>query len=93
MKHKTVLGDFTKYVSLNILGQMAYSCYTLADTFFVSANLGADGLTALNLAFPVFCLISGTGLMIGMGGGTKYSISKSRKKPKRQITLLQMQFI
>lgn len=72
----SILKDFSKYVSLNILGQMAYSCYTLADTFFVSAKLGANGLTALNLAFPVFCLISGTGLMIGMGGGIRYSIFK-----------------
>lgn len=77
---KRVFKDFMKYVSLNILGQMAYSCYTLADTFFVSASLGADGLTALNLAFPIFCLLNGTGLMIGMGGGTRYSIAKSRGK-------------
>ena len=75
---KAVLKNFVKYVSLNILGQMAYSCYTLADTFFVSARLGANGLTALNLAFPVFCLLNGTGPMIGMGGGTRYSIAKSR---------------
>lgn len=75
---KSVFQDFMKYVSLNILGQMAYSCYTLADTFFVSASLGADGLTALNLAFPMFCLLNGTGLMVGMGGGTRYSIAKSR---------------
>lgn len=79
MNHsKSVFQDFMKYVSLNILGQMAYSCYTLADTFFVSASLGADGLTALNLAFPVFCLLNGTGLMIGMGGGTRYAIARSR---------------
>ncbi len=80
MDNKKVLRDFLKYVSLNILGQAAYSCYTLADTFFVSASLGADGLTALNLAFPVFCLINGIGLMIGIGGGTGYSIQKSRKE-------------
>lgn len=76
--NRTVFRDFSKYVALNILGQLAYSCYTLADTFFVASDLGADGLTALNLAFPVFCFMNGTGLMIGMGGGTKYSILKSR---------------
>lgn len=54
MNRKSVLKDFVKYVSLNIFGQMAYSCYTLADTFFVSASLGANGLTALNLAFLCF---------------------------------------
>lgn len=75
--------DFSKYVSLNILGQMAYSCYTLADTFFVSSSLGANGLTALNLAFPIFCLINGSGLMIGMGGGTRYSIAKSRSEQEK----------
>ena len=73
-----VFKEFLKYVSLNICGQMVYSCYTLADTFFVSADMGAKGLTALNLAFPVFCILSGTGLMIGMGGSTNYTIQKSR---------------
>ena len=83
MRNTSIFKVFLKYVSLNILGQMAYSCYTLADTFFVSASLGANGLTALNLAFPVFCLINGTGLMIGMGGGTRYSILKSRGEDDR----------
>lgn len=69
---------FFQYVALNIAGQLAYSCYTLADTFFVSASLGANGLAALNLAFPVFCFINGSGLMLGIGGGTVYSIQKSR---------------
>lgn len=78
MKNKLLFKDFTKYVSLSVLGQIALSCYTLADTFFVSARLGANGLAALNLAFPIFCILNGTGLMIGMGGGTRYSICKSR---------------
>lgn len=83
MMNKNIFKDFLRYVSLNVLGQMAYSCYTLADTFFVSASLGANGLTALNLAFPVFCMINGTGLMIGMGGGTRYSLLKSRGENRR----------
>lgn len=80
--NKPVFKDFFKYVSFNILGQIAYSCYTLADTFFVSADIGTNGLTALNLAFPVFCIISGTGLMIGVGGSTRFSILKSRNESK-----------
>lgn len=40
---KSAFRDFMKYVSFNILGQMVYSCYTLSDTFFVSASLGTDG--------------------------------------------------
>ncbi len=77
---KQIFKEFCKYVSLNILAMIAYSCYTLADTFFVSADLGANGLAALNLAFPALCIINGTGLMLGMGGGTRYAIAKSRNE-------------
>lgn len=89
MRSQNTFRTFLKYVSLNILGQLAYSCYTLADTFFVSSNLGAAGLAALNLAFPVFCFINGTGLMLGMGGGANYSLSVcrgEREKANRTFT-------
>ncbi|MEE0733066.1 MAG: MATE family efflux transporter [Acutalibacteraceae bacterium] len=71
--------DFAKYASLNVMGMIGLSCYILADTFFVSKGLGTNGLTALNLAIPIYSFIHGSGLMIGMGGGTKYSIQKSQK--------------
>lgn len=82
MNNKQVFRDFLKYVSFNILGQIAYSCYTLADTFFVSADIGSNGLTALNLSFPVFCIISGVGLMIGIGSSSRFSILKSCNESK-----------
>lgn len=68
------LKNFAKYASLNVLGMLGLSCYILADTFFISKGLGANGLTALNLAIPVYSLIHGSGLMIGMGGGIRYAI-------------------
>ena len=68
---KKGLNEFLKYTSLNILGMLGLSCYILADTFFVSKGLGTDGLTALNLAIPIYSFIHGSGLMIGMGAGTK----------------------
>ena len=71
--------DFAKYASLNVMGMIGLSCYILADTFFVSKGLGTNGLAALNLAIPIYSFIHGSGLMIGMGGGTKYSIQKSRR--------------
>ena len=72
------LSDFARYASLNVLGMIALSCYILADTFFVSLGMGADGLAALNLAIPVYSFIHGCGLMVGMGGGTRYSIRKNQ---------------
>ena len=74
MYEKTLLKEFCRYVVLNICGMIGLSCYILADTFFVSKGLGANGLTALNLAIPIYSFVHGSGLMLGMGGATKYSI-------------------
>ena len=79
MKEMSCFKVFLKYSSLNVLGMLGLSFYILADTFFVSRALGADGLTALNLAIPVYSFINGSGLMLGIGGGTKYSILRSQK--------------
>lgn len=76
MKTKSIFHTFIKYVSANILGMIGLSCYILADTFFIARGVGSDGLAALNLAIPVYSFINGLGLMVGMGGATRYSISK-----------------
>ncbi len=66
--------SFFRYAMLNVLGMVGLSCYILADTFFISKGLGANGLAALNLAIPVYSFIHGSGLMLGMGGATRYSV-------------------
>ena len=75
--------EFFMYTSLNILGMVGLSCYILADTFFVSNGLGINGLTALNLVIPIYSLIRGVGLMLGIGGATKSTIFNSQGKLKR----------
>lgn len=71
--------EFARYITLSILGQLGISCYIIADTFFISKGLGANGLTALNLAIPIYNFIFGCGLMFGVGGATKFSILKGMK--------------
>ena len=71
---KSAYQKLTKYVSLNVFGMLGLSCYILADTFFISNVLGSTGIAALNFSIPVFSIIIGTGLMIGIGGATRYSI-------------------
>ena len=74
------LKKYIQYASLNVLGMLGLSCYILADTFFISKGLGANGLTALNLAIPVYNVVHGSSLMLGIGGATKYTIHRSRKE-------------
>lgn len=80
MKQRTLLGEFFQYTALNVCGMIGLSCYILADTFFISNGLGANGLTALNLAIPAYSFVHGCGLMLGMGGATRYSIFRGQKK-------------
>ena len=70
--------SFFQYVSLNVLGALGLSGYILADTLFVAHRLGTDGLAALNLAISVFGLINGLGLMLGIGGATRYAICRAQ---------------
>ena len=59
-----------------MLGALGLSGYIMADTFFVANRLGSDGLAALNLAIPIFRLINGLGILLGIGGATRYSICR-----------------
>ena len=71
--------NFFKYVSQNILGMIGFSCYVLADSYFISIAKGADGLTALNLVMPLYSIIFSIGEMIGVGSAIRYAISKIKK--------------
>lgn len=83
VKEKTVGGkslpkEFFHYVASNVCGMIGLSCYILADTFFIADGLGADGLAALNLAIPIYSFVHGCGLMLGMGGATRYSVCRGQ---------------
>lgn len=89
MDQQTVFKDFARYTLLSVLGTLGVSCYILADTFFVSKGLGTNGLTALNLAIPVYNFIHGTGLMLGMGGATKFTVCKAQGNQRETNRIFQ----
>ena len=80
MNKHTALQEYTRYVSLNVAAMLGLSLYILADTFFVAQGVGSDGLAALNLAVPLYNIMHGTGLMLGMGGATKFTLLASQGK-------------
>lgn len=80
MKHQT--NEFRQYVAMGVLGMLGSSGTILADTFFVSGRLGADGLAALNLAIPVFGLLNGAGMMAGMGSSVRFGMLRAQGRPK-----------
>ena len=74
---RSLFGEYTRYVTLQILGMLGLSCYILADTFFISRWIGSGGLAALNIALPIFSIINGIALMLGMGGGARFMLRVS----------------
>lgn len=81
--NQALVKTFIKYVSLNVCGMIGLSCYILADTYFIANGVGPDGLTALNLILPLFSLMNGIGLLLGMGGATKYAHLLGAGKTRR----------
>ena len=80
---RDIKGTFIKYVALNVLGMAGLSCYILADTFFIARAMGAEGLAALNFSISIYSIIHGIGLMVGIGGATRFCILKARCRHKR----------
>lgn len=70
----SILRDFFKYTTANMIAMMGVSLYILADTFFIARALGPVGLTALNFAIVIYSLVQGMGLMIATGGAIEFSV-------------------
>ena len=86
-----MLKNFVKYVSLNMLGMVGMSLYILADTYFISVAVGANGITALNLVLPVYNLIFAIDAMIGVGSAIRYVVER-RKKAATRKAIFSMHF-
>ena len=71
-----LLRKYLKYTSSTIVGLVGFSLYILADTYFISDKVGADGLTALNLAMPAFNIMMGFVMLFAVGSATRYNIVK-----------------
>lgn len=81
---------FTRQLFPALLGMVASALYVVADGIFVGRGVGSDAIAAVNINNPVMTLVSGIGLMFGMGGGVLASLNLARGKKKyAEINLVQ----
>lgn len=73
---------FTKLLVPTIMGMAASALFTVVDGIFVGNGIGSDAMAAVNISAPIFMIITGVGLMFGMGGGIPTSINLSQGKKK-----------
>ena len=83
LANESLVKTFIRYVSLNVLSMISFSLYILADTYFIANSIGSNGLTALNIALPIFAVMNGVGYLVGVGSATLFSIFKGENNYKK----------
>lgn len=92
---QSVTKNFFYYFIPTLFGMMLMSVNIVVDGIFVGNGVGQIALASVNIAVPVFSVIISVSLLIGIGGGTLYSIAMGENKPMkaRKIFTLSMVFI
>lgn len=65
---------FWRYAIPSIAGMLVTSVYYLVDGIFVGRYVGAVGLAAINLAYPLVMVCLGFGALISMGAATRIAL-------------------
>lgn len=81
---------FKKYLLPSICATLVTSIYVLADTIMIGKGVGAHAIAALNIVLPIYSILFGTGLLLGIGGGVLMSVangSGNHKKANSFFTL------
>ncbi|MCI7643681.1 MAG: MATE family efflux transporter [Lentisphaeria bacterium] len=82
-KRFTIDGDFKKFIRYSLpstIGMLISGIYTLVDGLFVGWGVGPDGLAAINVAFPFYCIYLGLGEMLGNGCAITIAYCRGRNK-------------
>lgn len=73
---------FRKLLIPTLLGSISISAVTIIDGIFVGHGVGTDGVAAVNIVVPIYMIMSGIGMMIGVGCSVVTSILLSRQNVK-----------
>lgn len=75
--------SFFQYFLPTLLGMMLMSVNIVIDGVFVGNGVGSVALAGVNVAVPVFSVIISLTLLIGIGGGTLYSMAMGENDKRR----------
>ena len=73
---------FTKMFVPTLLGMVSWSLLTVIDGVFVGRGVGSNGIAAINICYPIFLVLTGFALMVGMGASVVASIHLSQNNVK-----------
>lgn len=73
---------FSRFFFPTLLGMLFSMAFIFTDGIFVGHGIGPQGLAAINLVGPIMMLISGLGMMFGMGASVVAAIHLSKDNVK-----------
>lgn len=82
LKRDSVSKLFFNFSIPAVTGMMVNALYAIVDGIFIGQGVGADGLAAVNIAYPVINLGIAISLLIGTGGATLMSLRPKNIKFK-----------
>ncbi|MBY5992554.1 MATE family efflux transporter [Ferrimonas balearica] len=68
--------QFWRYVLPTVAAMLVSGLYQLVDGIFIGRHIGAEGLAAINIAWPIVGVLYGLGMMVGVGAGALSSLSR-----------------
>jgi putative MATE family efflux protein len=71
---------FFKYAIPSILGLLSISSANIVDGYFIGNYIGAVGLAAINISFPILAILFGLGLMFAVGSSVTAGKLMGEKK-------------
>jgi len=76
MDPNKVTATYWRYALPTLVAMLVSGLYQIVDGIFIGHVVGAEGLAAINMAWPWAGLMAGVGLMIGAGTGTHCSLAQ-----------------
>lgn len=76
-----------------LIAMIANSALTIIDGVFVGHGVGATGIAAVNIVAPIFMIVTGIGLMLGIGSSVVASIRLSENNAKAARIIMTQAFI
>lgn len=90
---ESITRQFWRYTLPTIAAMLVNGLYQVVDGIFIGRYVGAQGLAAINVAWPIIGTVLGIGLMIGVGTGALCSVSKGEGDHNKAQRILSTGFI
>lgn len=83
LSRQAVNRQFWRYVLPTVAAMLVSGLYQVVDGIFIGRHIGADGLAAINVAWPIAGVLYGLGMMVGVGAGALSTLSRGEGKLAR----------